>query len=216
MARALTELSNQLQSTVQDELESGERIMWLQQPQPWVFIRAALPAVLFAIPWTAFAVFWMHGASAGGTGFMLFGLPFVLVGLGMLASPLWGLRLAKRTVYVVTDRRAIVFVGGLSTAVRSFDAEELDGYTKNMRAGGAGDLIFGPDYNSSGNSQQRSRTWQNGFFGLPDAREGERFIKALIARGKLLPDLAVVKMEGQTGEFGYLSVGSPTRAHVRG
>ncbi len=184
MARALTELSNKMQSTVQDELESGERVMWLQQPLPSTFVRAALPVVLFAIPWTAFAVFWMHGASAGGTSFMLFGVPFVLVGVGMLSSPLLGVRRARRTVYVVTDRRAIIFAGGLSTTVRSFDPEALDGYTKNQRGGGAGDLIFGPEYNVNSTGQRGLRNWQNGFFGVPDVREAEKFVKALIARGE--------------------------------
>ena len=37
--------------------------------------------------------------------FPLFGLPFVLIGLGMLTAPHWAKRKALRTAYAVTDRR---------------------------------------------------------------------------------------------------------------
>ncbi len=54
-----------------------------------------IPMVLFGVLWTGFSVFWMWGASGFGQGdrigslFALFGLPFVLIGLGMLLSPFY-------------------------------------------------------------------------------------------------------------------------------
>jgi hypothetical protein len=40
--------------------------------------------------------------------FPLFGVPFVLIGLGMLAAPYWMRRKAQNTVYALTDKRALI------------------------------------------------------------------------------------------------------------
>jgi len=46
--------------------------------------------LLFGLFWTAFSVFWTIMARKGGGGLMwLFGLPFILIGVGLLASALW-------------------------------------------------------------------------------------------------------------------------------
>ena len=103
----------ELEEKVERELESGERIAWMEQPIPRYFTAMSTGAFLFAIPWTAFALFWICGASGfklpdfskGGFSFFpLFGVPFVLIGLGMLSSPWWAHRKALKTVYVITDR----------------------------------------------------------------------------------------------------------------
>src|SRR3712207_4913094 len=115
-------LPEEIDNRVRSELRDREHLVWAGQPRPSRVMRSAIPIVLFGIPWTAFAIFWMVVASGmlfggfggGGPGpfgaffscFPLFGLPFVLVGLGMLSSPFWMYRRAKRTCYAVTDQRA--------------------------------------------------------------------------------------------------------------
>ena len=42
----------------------------------------------------------------------LFGLPFVLVGLGMLLAPFAAFRSARRTVYVLTNKRFMTITEG--------------------------------------------------------------------------------------------------------
>ena len=113
------------------------------------------------IPWTAFALFWMAGASGllfggfgGGNGppgmgafficFPLFGIPFVLIGLGMLTSPFWAVRRAKRTCYALTDRRAILWEAGWfgRIEVRSYGPADLTRLRRVEYADGNGDLVF--------------------------------------------------------------------------
>src|SRR5437763_9868076 len=123
-------LSPELAALVDAELASGERMVWVGQPIPSRYARGSLAIVLFGIPWTAFAIFWMAGVSGfkipnltrGFGWFPLFGIPFVLIGLGMLSTPFWVRRKARRTAYVITDRRAIVVEGGAwrSVTIRSF------------------------------------------------------------------------------------------------
>ncbi len=62
----------------------------------------------FGLVWTAFSAFWTASATLVAGAFGLLGVPFLLFGLFRLAQPFLGARAAARTLYVVTDRRAVV------------------------------------------------------------------------------------------------------------
>ncbi|MFH0965972.1 MAG: hypothetical protein V2A58_18385 [Planctomycetota bacterium] len=179
-------LPGRLGELVSGELAEGEHVLWLAQPDPKRYARKALPAVLFGIPWTAFAIFWMAGASgfkmpdfSKGFGFFpLFGVPFVLIGLGMLSSPLWAMRKAKRTVYVLTDRRAILLEGGRSAKIRSFGPEQLESVERRERGDGSGDILFSGVVTFAANTQQA--TMPIGFLGVPNVRETERLLHEMV------------------------------------
>ena len=121
-----------LRTLIEAELDPGEHLTWLAQPLGGRLARQAVPAALFGGVWTLLAVLWTAGA-AWGTGaapadagwfrwFPLFGLPFILVGLGLLLSPWRAHRRAGRSAYVLTNRRALLFLGHSArrTEVRAF------------------------------------------------------------------------------------------------
>ncbi|MBN1512775.1 MAG: PH domain-containing protein [Phycisphaerae bacterium] len=150
-----TQVPYTLREWVDREIEPGERLQWMDMPAARLFTGSALGAFLFGIPWTGFAVFWTAMAAwgtrqASDTGaprafsilFPLFGVPFILIGLGMLSCPLWAYRKARRTVYAITDRRAILFEGGRSMTVRSFPPDKLRDVFRKERKDGSGDVIF--------------------------------------------------------------------------
>src|SRR5579875_316473 len=130
-------LPEELDARVRSELEPGEQLLWVGQPRPSRFVYQTLPIVFFGIPWTAFALLWTGMAIWGLWGnagaapmqaqgmmggvfsvcFPLWGLPFILIGLGMLSSPFWAIRRAKRTCYALTDRRAIHIEAGAFRSV---------------------------------------------------------------------------------------------------
>ncbi|MBY0301533.1 MULTISPECIES: hypothetical protein [Sphingomonas] len=139
-----------------DDLEPGERIRWQGRGRAQA-MRSSFAIWLFAIPWTAFALFWetlalspwIAPARAGGTSagtllagivMPLFGVPFVLVGLWMLARPFALMRRAGRTVYALTDRRLIRRVEGRTTEVESISLDRLGAITTRERRDGSGDL----------------------------------------------------------------------------
>lgn len=182
-----TLLPGGLEVVVEGELYEDERVKWTGQPKASRLVWKALPAVLFGIPWTAFALFWTWGAG-GGMGeegfkdgfnwFGLFGVPFILIGFGMLSSPIWVYRKAKKTVYVVTDRRAIIFEKGFSVQIRSFEGQRLGEVTKRVRADGSGDIVFECGIKRS-RGDNNSGVTEIGFFGIERVNEVEDMVKVL-------------------------------------
>lgn len=190
-----------LDARVQSELRPAERLMWAGQPRPGRYTRQSLPFMLIGVPFTAFALFWMAGAgvmaflagNAAGDGgifslcFPLFGIPFVLVGLGMLSTPFWFARKAKRTCYAITDRRAILWEAGWwgRLDVRSYEPSALNRMVRTEYADGCGDLVF-EEVVSHGRDDDGNRTTyttRHGFLAI----DGVRAVEDLL-RKTLLPN----------------------------
>jgi hypothetical protein len=173
-----------LRHRVGAELESGERLLWSGQPDPRRSMIRSIPIVLFGIPWTAFAVFWTAGA-AGFTLpdfdkpaelifvlFPLFGVPFILVGLGMLTSPYWAYRKAQKTLYAVTDRRVLIASFGRSKKVESYFEQDIGDISRTERADGSGDIIFRTEEYTNRRGSQRTKAI--GFWAVANVRQVER------------------------------------------
>jgi hypothetical protein len=180
-----TFIPRDLQEKVNQELEDGERIEWIGMPIPRFFTPAATASFLFAIPWTAFALFWICGAAGfkipdfneGFDVFPLFGVPFVLIGFAMLASPLWAHKKASRSVYVITNRRAIIMDGGWSTTIRSYTPDKLQNIYRKERKDGSGDVIVDRCSFRDSDGDQHSRAL--GFLRIKHPKEIESRLKAL-------------------------------------
>lgn len=180
-----------LDAKVKQELEPGERLVWMEQPVPRFFTAASTPSFLFSIPWTAFALFWIAGAadykvpdfSQGGFDlFPLFGIPFVLIGVGLFCSPLWSYWRATRSVNAITDRRAITFEGGLAMTVTSYAPDRLRSLERKDRADGTGNIVFERQVipRAKGGSYEK----ELGFQGVREPRKVEQLLRGLAERGK--------------------------------
>ena len=176
-----------MRNKLEMELRSGERMIWSAQPIPKSFQRGSWGLVLFGIPWTAFSIFWVGAASFGtwkvGNGwfslFPLFGLPFVLIGIGMLTSPYWMRKKATRTLYAITDQRAIVLSQGFRgrMTIQSFAPTELQSTSREENNDGSGDIIF--TTRTWRDSDGDRRTQRTGFTGVPDVKRVEELIREL-------------------------------------
>jgi len=185
----VTQLEDSLRARVEREVRPGEHVTWIDQPIPGRSWRAAVPLVLFGIPWTAFSLFWTwgalqatHGHGAFDLAFAAFGLPFIGVGLGLLSSPYWIVRQARRTLYVLTDRRAIILASAFGRMrVRSFEPSALGNLYRTEAADGSGDLVFAT--NSGMDSKDNLRQSPIGFAGIADVRGAEDRVRALCQLG---------------------------------
>jgi len=181
------------------ELGPGERLLWCNRPDPLRASLSTLGIFLFGIPWTAFAVFWTYGAMGFNINnltkmgpmsfFPLFGVPFILIGAGMLLSPILTYIENKKTIYMITDQRAAIIaqknLGGRT--VQSYRADDIRTTERAEKADGSGDLYFVMD--SSDGSRVRRPSRSTAFFGIPDVRQVEAImVKALKERKPAVHD----------------------------
>jgi hypothetical protein len=140
-------LPPKLQERVQCELVPGETVVWSSQPLAKKNAMQTIPIVLFGIPWTAFSVFWTWGAGQAFLLFGLFGVPFVVIGLLMLTSPLWAMRSSQTSAYVITNRRVLSIVQQRpgTVVVRSVLPAELKSMARTESADGSGSITYGAD-----------------------------------------------------------------------
>lgn len=142
-----------LDLALSEELQEGEKIVWhgmkLARVEPKGFA-----IWLFAIPWTLFALFWMTMAGIGsmaisdldgpggiiGFAFPLFGLPFVLIGLGMMAMPFVPYMQRGRILFAVTDQRVLQLNMGRDLEVESIPSARIREITRRQSRDGSGSV----------------------------------------------------------------------------
>ena len=175
----------------QREMRPGEKLVWAGRPRPGAVARGSLLASAFGIPFLAFALFWTFLASGaakgGGFGFFFpfFGLPFIIVGMGIVGTPLWAAVRARSTIYAITDQRIVIMRTGGTREVQSYGPEDLDSLDRRERPDGSGDIIF---RNENLMRRGRNGTYVSnnkiGFFGIPDVRQVEQSIRRLEVSGR--------------------------------
>src|SRR5262245_17790844 len=134
-----------LADQVARELSPGEHLVWAGQPRLDLAVRPAFLLVPFGVVFTGFSVVWMLVAGLLTLGLLApCGLLFLAAGVAMILSPVWLRSLARRTVYALSDRRAIIWQPGWfgRVTVQSFTAPGLGQMARTERPDGAGDLVF--------------------------------------------------------------------------
>ncbi|MCX7324761.1 MAG: hypothetical protein NTZ14_10060 [Hyphomicrobiales bacterium] len=173
---------------------TGETILWAGRPDAFKTFLMLTPIWLFAVPWTVFSVGWEYIAlsayfaegkqaldGAGkvmGVVFPIFGLPFVLIGLGMMSGPFWGWSKGRRTVYVLTDQRLATVVAGRNLNITSVDILRVSSVHRIEKPNGSGTLHLhmGSYRDSDGDLIEKKVTIP----GVPDVRELERLVVAAL------------------------------------
>ena len=149
-------MDDSLESVFQSELMNGERVYWSGQPDPSVVFNSSdIYMIPFSLMWGGFAIFWessvlgivklgnraVHGAPGF---FVLWGIPFVLMGLYMIFGrffyKVWK---KKRTYYAVTDKRILLVVQTASRQVQAQFLNQIPVINKSVGSNGVGNLVFG-------------------------------------------------------------------------
>jgi hypothetical protein len=144
-------LSAPLAARLEAALDPGEEVIWVGQPRPGVMIRPTYVLVPFGLGLTGLATLigtsLVINAPAHWLGFVCLGAPFIvlaLAGLALRYSPFWVRGCAKQTLYVLTNRRALIMepsrFGGLMTS--SFSPVGLGHMTIREYRDGSGDLLL--------------------------------------------------------------------------
>ena len=162
-----------LAAAVRRELAADEAVLWIGQPSPSLLARRHFLNSAFGVLWTAFFIGYMVWLRDSGPPVLLIS-PFVFIGVNMVCSPWLTSTAAKNSVYLVTDRRALVLsrgeLGGypwpaFRLTVKSYDQSELHELQRVKRSPGCCDLVFrvrvDEDYDTT-------TTTNEGFVGLTD------------------------------------------------
>ncbi len=162
---------------VRRELRDREHPVYIGKPDPLRFaVRQIIPTYIAGIGWIGMLVVYVMpdflSEDPSILGIIVFAL-FFLIGLGILASPLWLYQRGLRTIYVVTNRRLLVLNGWLKPSVIDYEPTVLNYIERKERSDGSGTVYFLRETGASGAPEKR------GFLFVPDAQEAERCIVAL-------------------------------------
>jgi len=176
-----------------NELNPRERIIWSGQPQQGLKLR---PSDIFMIPfsimWGGFAIFWEFGVTSGGAPFffMLWGIPFVLVGLYMIFGRFFFDSVQRsKTYYALTNERAIIISGVFNQNTKSLDIKKLPEINISTKSNGSGTIIFGAShpmawmYSGSGFPNMGRYNIAPSFEMIDDAKTVYQHIKRLQKEG---------------------------------
>lgn len=137
----------EVERRISRELDGGERLLWSGRPrQGLAFRRSDIFLVPVTLMWGGFAIFWefMVIKMAGPWFMMAWGVPFVLVGLYMIAGRFfWDASARARTYYGVSDKRVILISGVTRSQVRSINLRTLGDISLTERPDGSGDITLG-------------------------------------------------------------------------
>lgn len=145
----------------QVEIGAEERVLWSGQPKQGLMLR---PSDAIMIPlsllWGGFALFWEFSVAMEGSPFffILWGMPFVLAGLYMIAGRFFVDAIQrKNTYYALTNERVIILSGLLGRNVKTLNLKTLQEINLNLRGNGSGTITFGPSHPLA--SWYAGRTW---------------------------------------------------------
>jgi len=145
-------MSDPFISSIERELESGERVLWKGRPRGGLRLRGSdLYLIPFSLFWGGFAIFWESAAlfkipknNPVGLLFPIFGIPFVLFGLYLIFGRFFvDAKMRESTEYAITNRRAIIVSGIFSRSVRSINLQTTPEITFTERPDRSGTITFG-------------------------------------------------------------------------
>jgi hypothetical protein len=194
MTSPLDRLPPSLRVRVERELLPGERVVWAGVPGALGEALPTLPLFVFGIGWSSIAFTFAGVAVASvlaepspkamqpgmGAFFTLFSLPFVAVGVVLLALPFYAALKAMLTAHAVTDRRLLTVVGGRWNTVEARSADALTFLQRRDGKHGRGTLRLGlgMERDSDGDPRAVEIAWR----AVPEVREAEEAVRALAAR----------------------------------
>jgi hypothetical protein len=130
---------------IAQHLAPGEAVLWTGRPGRRLFDMSDWFMLPFSLLWGGFAFFWETTVILGHAPLVmvLFGLPFVAIGLylifGRFVQRAWA---NSRTWYALTDQRALIVYGSRGQQVRSVQLDRVPETTVSRYGDGSGTLVF--------------------------------------------------------------------------
>lgn len=147
-------LPSKLRRAVEKELEVTEIIRWIEQPISRFFTRPVVGTCLILLVPIAFFSFaglmtYNQARDMGrtlfeftqGIGIVVFFIGAIIPLILIFFIPISNWLKVRQTVYVITNKRALILVSGKTTTVTSFIPSELRVISRREHKDGSGDVI---------------------------------------------------------------------------
>jgi hypothetical protein len=188
----------ELKDKIIADLGTNERLVWLAQPVGAIVFRRSLGYLIGGAVVALVALVWLSGVfspkpvaqrgkappPATSRDITTPSIVFLVAACVSLV-PVYRWKMAQRAVYALTNRRALVFKGGLFGPKReTYSPSEVAAMRRSdsWLYSGGGDLIFrivkvlSTSY-SQGRTSQSVRTYHYGFLAIDNVREVEKLVR---------------------------------------
>jgi hypothetical protein len=124
----------QIEQALRPQLSANEKLIWCGRPRGGMRLRSSdVLMVPFSLMWCGFAIFWEYSVvqeDRAPAFFAIWGIPFVCIGLYIVFGRfIADAMLRARTVYGLTEQRAIIMSGFLNRQVKSVPLRNLSDVT---------------------------------------------------------------------------------------
>ena len=137
----------EIENELRPNLSPGEKLLWTGKPKQGLMLRSSDAFLIpFSLLWGGFAVFWESSvvASGGPIFFMLWGIPFVLMGIYITVGRFFvDAYKRSKTIYGLTPDRVLIKSGIFSRDVKSINIKTLSDITINQKSDNSGTITLG-------------------------------------------------------------------------
>ena len=151
-------IDHDIKTELKSVLGQNEPLLWTGRPKIGIIFRSTDAFLIpFSILWCGFAIFWESTAIAGGAPFffMLWGIPFVGIGLYMVVGRFFiDARKRRNTIYAITPDRILIRSGVFNTEVTSLNIRTISDINFTQKSDGSGTIVLGPENIRQGRMMQ--------------------------------------------------------------
>ena len=138
-----------LPEEIRGAIAPGEQALWWGRPRQGFVLRGSDAfAIPFSLLWCGFVIFWEASVVSSDKApgfFVLWGIPFVLIGIymviGRFFSEAWQ---RSKTYYALSSDRVLIVSGVFSRTIKSLSLNTLSDVTLTEGRDGKGSITFGP------------------------------------------------------------------------
>jgi len=135
-------------AVISSELVAGETVLWSGQPRQGITLRSSDALMIpFSLVWGGFALSWEYEVISSDAPWLmaLFGLPFVVIGLYLIAGRFYyDAMLREKTFYGITNQRIIMLSGIRKKQALYLSISDIESVSAIKNSDGSGEIILGP------------------------------------------------------------------------
>lgn len=156
-------------------LDSDEKLLWSDIPKQGIILKSSdFFMIPFSLMWGGFAIFWEYTVISSGAPliFMLWGIPFVFVGIFLIFGRFfYDSELRRTTIYGMTQNRIIIKSGIFKKSIKSLNIRTLTDITLDEKADGTGTIILGSETERNGMIRSKGNKSTPVLELIPDVRK---------------------------------------------